>query len=172
MLVISKVPRGRQFEKEVFSISGDNIIRRNSFRASLRANFRSQPQNWNPQKPPTKVGFSLYWHVWRRLPKRRRKDLELRVSLQTGSDTHGLDGFFSLRSKRVTIDLATYEKRLFKADVLITEEDVMRRRVVPICCLVAKFFAGEINQGELREQMRAMRTQWFTGSHREVNNVA
>ena len=156
--MLVRARRGRELEEEIFgvNISGQTSLGPQlNYTDSLRQCVRRQPPGWDPKRPPTKLGFSLRWHVWRFLPKGWRDELELRGAVGTPLDRHGVDGFLLLRRKRVTIDISHRRDKSYWADVLLTREDIERDRVIAMARLIAQYFRGRIDKKELRSRISA-----------------
>lgn len=114
-----------------------------------------RPIRWNCHTPNTPIARSLYWHVVKRLPERYRPSLRLFNAIGTTLDYwHGVDAFFWWQDARprcrraeaiprtVTIDVAVFAKPDYKANFLLTLEDIRLGRMKDICRQIAEQLLG------------------------------
>lgn len=118
---------GLLFERRVFGC--DSLAGIYDRKSALRYVKRRQRSfyKWSPSRPHTDLGRRLYSAVQRALRKPDVKHLKLYVALGSPLDWFfGVDAFFSVGDRVVTIDISIREKRIgrIRADVLITRDNL------------------------------------------------
>lgn len=113
---------GRVWEREVFGRSGDEFPEPEylPFGEAVEDVKRTQRERgWNPENPHTTIGSELLACVRGSLPPTLEKKVRFYCAIGSSLDWHhGADGFFTIGTFVVTVDLSYREKKDRKADVL------------------------------------------------------
>lgn len=125
--MVPAIRSGQKWELKMFGrTSGADVIPTYlEWQEAVDEVVHSQKElEWDPCRPRTTLGLSIFECVQSYLPKHLAFRLELYSAIGTSLDVHhGVDGFFMIDNFIVTIDLSTNQKEFFKSDVLMVRKD-------------------------------------------------
>ena len=148
MLEVASLPYGREFELELFGVTGnpDEIPTYQDFDSAMREVMTTplmrpdresgEVERYEPTKPNWGKLYQLWLEVHRRLPRRcegkMSGPLSIYISIGTSLDFHhGVDAFFFWKEVYLSLDASLIPKERgesgkghLKADVLITPDDL------------------------------------------------
>ena len=162
--------QGHEFEANVFGIEPQPFDPKTIHRFGERPGFQAclaevlkmqETLPFNPRRPTGSIRW-LFEAVKDNLPRGTREQLLVYCALGSTLDNEfGTDGFFVLESRPwhpVTFDLATYEKKNRKADLLITKNDMRRKeRIARIVAAIIERLITQNGRGARKKIHRKKR---------------
>ena len=148
MLEVASLPHGREFERELFGVTGsqDEVPTYLDFDSAMREVMTTplvrsdgeagEVEKYEPQRPNWGKSHQLWSEVRGRLPRRcegkRSEPPSLYISIGTSLDFHhGVDAFFFWKGVYLSLDASLIPKERvesgkgrLKADILVTPDDL------------------------------------------------
>jgi hypothetical protein len=144
----AQIQIGYDFEMKVFGMSSKGRKRPYPHLYEHALSLVKQGQKelkWDSLYPKTEIAKKLFDAVKLYLPRELSQKLNLFCAIGTSLDRHyGIDGFFAIEDVEVTFDLATYYKKEYRSDFLITPYDLTDEHLWKLGRDIAQAFKQKI----------------------------
>lgn len=175
-----RAKNGRDLEAEIFTVSGDRLIREfkglTPLPAVLRRARLNQPSGWNPLQPPTKIGRSFFWQVdkWLTEEKKRTGEvpaLYVAVTDPEADQIYGIDAWFVFGKRIATIDVSRRDKEKLaqqhglrlKPDFVLTRRAIKTGTMKYLCWHIAQRLLGRTTRAKAQTRKKPKAAPALTG---------